>query len=166
MKRKTKKDIEVQKQINKVVKWLKRKNYDVVFHHYLEDQMSETEREVFISSRYSKETQLFGILHECGHLLLRQHDKHKKLFPAVINYDETYHHKNKQALSTKGYIIDFIHEEILAWDEGEKLSKRLKLKLDKDKYKKDKYKYVFRHLKTRMVQRKKVFGFFFDKKNG
>lgn len=166
MKRKTKKDIETQKQIDKVVKWLKKKNYDVSFHHYFEDQMSDSDREVLISSRNSKETQLFAILHECGHLLLRQHDRNKKLFPAVAKYDETYQRKNKQALATKGYIIDFIHEEILAWDEGEKLANRLKLKIDIEKYRKDKYKYVFWHLKTRMVHRKKIFGFFFYKKIG
>lgn len=88
-----------------------------------------------INTTHKKEIQLFCLLHEAGHLILRRDPGFKDIYPDV--------HKDGRTQLSR---IDIIREEMDAWLEGRKLAKRLGIEIDKhrwDRYWKHQvYKYV------------------------
>jgi len=88
-----------------------------------------------ISTNHTKEIQLFCLLHEAGHLILRTRDDFKERYPDV--------HKAPRTQSSR---VDTIKEEMDAWTEGGKLAKRLGIEIDDKKWnrywKRQVYKYV------------------------
>lgn len=75
---------------------------------------------VSINTKQSKRLQLYSLLHEAGHAIIRSKENYDKLYP----YGKKY--KNK-SISRR---IDVLREEIEAWNEGERLSQRLSIVLD------------------------------------
>jgi len=90
---------------------------------------------ISINSKHDKEIQLFCLLHEAGHLILRRRDDFKTEYRHVGRLGETQLSK-----------IDIIREEIDAWKEGRQLAELLNIKIDEDRWdrywKRQVYKYV------------------------
>ena len=90
---------------------------------------------ISINSKHDKEIQLFCLLHEAGHLILRRRDDFKTEYRHVDRLGETQLSK-----------IDIIREEIDAWKEGRQLAEFLSIKIDEDRWdrywKRQVYKYV------------------------
>tara|TARA_R100000329_G_C7588751_1_gene208768 strand:+ start:70 stop:474 length:405 start_codon:yes stop_codon:yes gene_type:complete len=88
-----------------------------------------------ICTRHTKEIQLFCLLHEAGHAILRARESFFDEYPHV--------HKNGKTQLSR---MDVIREEMDAWTEGEKLARHLGIKIDKPKWnrywKHQVYKYV------------------------
>tara|TARA_A100001515_G_scaffold139184_2_gene133570 strand:+ start:93 stop:497 length:405 start_codon:yes stop_codon:yes gene_type:complete len=82
-----------------------------------------------------KEIQLFCLLHEAGHLILRKDENFKSNYPDV--------HKDGRTQLSR---VDTIKEEIDAWSEGRKLAKKLGIEIDDRRWnrywKHQVYKYV------------------------
>ena len=72
-----------------------------------------------INTTRSKEIQLFCLLHEAGHLMLRKSEDFKHEYPHV-------HKDGKTQLSR----VDTIREEINAWEEGRELARRLSIEIN------------------------------------
>ena len=66
---------------------------------------------ISINTNHSKEIQIFCLLHEAGHLILRKRQDFQQLYP----------HVGKRG-STQLSKIDIICEEINAWKEGRALA--------------------------------------------
>ena len=64
-----------QSYINKIILWAQTKGYNVNFHPNFEDEMDDSRKIININSRFKLEIQLYGLLHECGHLLIRNNKK-------------------------------------------------------------------------------------------
>ena len=75
---------------------------------------------ISISTKQSKRLQLYTMLHEAGHAIIRSGDNYNSRFPYGNRFD------NKSIARR----VDVIREEVMAWDEGEKLAFSLGIKLD------------------------------------
>ena len=75
---------------------------------------------ISISTKQSKRLQLYTILHEAGHAIIRAGEHYSERFP----YGEKFENKS---IARR---VDVIREEVMAWDEGEKLAFSLGIKLD------------------------------------
>ena len=76
-----------------------------------------------INTNHDKQIQLFCLLHEAGHLILRRSDDFKINYPYVAKQRKT------QQSS-----VDVIREEIDAWLEGYKLAKFLNINIDEKRW--------------------------------
>ena len=88
-----------------------------------------------INTNHSKEIQLFCLLHEAGHLILRRKEDFNDDYPEV--------HKGGRTQLSR---IDVIREEIDAWTEGRDLARTLGIRINDRKWnrywKHQVYKYV------------------------
>ena len=70
------------------------------------------DRVITINSLKNKEHQLFVLLHEAGHVILRSQENFDKMFPGI-----------------KTSRVEVLKEEIMAWEEARKLSEKLSIDL-------------------------------------
>jgi len=95
------------------------------------------EKLIVINPRHSRKIQLYCLLHEAGHVTLREtKDKHLTRFSNSI--------KNKNSIA---YRVDVVREEILAWEEGFEISKKLKFEIDFDDWLNYNKKHIFEYIK-------------------
>ena len=88
------------------------------------------EKKVVLSTRQSTQNQLFSILHECGHLLIRSNKKkYKAEYPLLNKFEE-----NETSIKPLRFFIEETKEEILAWDKGWKLARQMKFIIEEKKY--------------------------------
>jgi len=116
--------------INKIVKWLKRKHkVNTIFVANCEDEYIPWEHIIHINSRSNLKVQLNALLHEAGHVIVRQNQQeHKKKFPGIYLQRET-----------KKMKIDILREEVLAWEEGLKIAKLLKIAIEEKTFDKHRH---------------------------
>tara|TARA_R110000823_G_scaffold272707_1_gene391941 strand:+ start:735 stop:1172 length:438 start_codon:yes stop_codon:yes gene_type:complete len=96
-------------------------NVDVVFDNDEPNAYWNSDRGIVsISTKQSKRLQLYTVLHEAGHAILRAGEFYDVRFP----YGDK--HQNKSIARR----VDVIREEVMAWDEGEKLAFSLGITLD------------------------------------
>ena len=91
---------------------------------------------VSVSTNQRKRLQLYSILHEAGHAIIRAKERYNTLYP----------YGRKEKSKTISRRVDVLREEVAAWDEGEKLAMKLGVKLDHrlwhNFYKKHLFEYV------------------------
>ena len=75
---------------------------------------------ISISTRQSKRLQLYSMLHEAGHAILRSNKLYEEIYPYGYKY------KNKSIARR----VDVLREEVMAWEEGRELAQALKIELD------------------------------------
>lgn len=141
------KDKKSRSKINKLVEWAQSKNWTVHFSSTANDKMSPWDREIEINTRYSEEIQLYGLLHECGHVIIQKNKNYSKKYTYASKVDKM-PSKNSQLLSSKKYQVDLIAEEIEAWRKGKELAKRLNLKINEEKYNNEMFKYVYSYIQA------------------
>jgi hypothetical protein len=110
-----------------LVDWCGQRGIEVVFCkrgggiYYPEDKC------IKISGRMLPERQVFFLLHECGHHLIGDKEKHERFgmgYPQDDpNVKRTFHHR-----------CDIVDEEFEAWHRGFKLAKRLRLRINKERF--------------------------------
>ena len=90
---------------------------------------------ISINTTRSKEIQLFCLLHEAGHLIIRKTE----------NFSNEYPHTHKDG-KTQLSRVDIIREEIKAWEEGREFARRLFIEIDDYRWsrywKRQVYKYI------------------------
>ena len=75
---------------------------------------------ISISTRQSKRLQLYSMLHEAGHAVIRSNEKYEEIYP--------YGHKDKNKSIARR--VDVLREEVMAWEEGRELAQVLTIELD------------------------------------
>tara|TARA_R110002110_G_scaffold297366_1_gene511475 strand:+ start:85 stop:531 length:447 start_codon:yes stop_codon:yes gene_type:complete len=119
-----------------------RLGYEVYEGPELLDVCMSDVKEINICSRKGIEKKLYGLLHECGHALIRENwTKFQKEFPAhaACGYDRR---KNR----TDGYRVSLVEEEYEAWKRGKRLAKRLGIELDEERFEKHKTKCLMSYM--------------------
>jgi hypothetical protein len=111
-----------------VVDWCASKNLEVKFGKKPGAQYDASSRTIILAGRTAPEKQLYYLLHECGHHLIGNEELHERFglgYPFVEDpiVNTTFHHR-----------VACLEEEIEAWHRGWRLSKRLRLKLDRDEF--------------------------------
>lgn len=116
------------KGITKLVKWCESRGFEVSFRENSRDEIYYDLKRITICTKASIESQLIGLLHECGHLLL--HDNMKEYtrrwgrgWPKVRTKDKTL---KKRPV----HRMQLLEEEIEAWNRAYTLGQKLKMKID------------------------------------
>lgn len=82
-----------------------------------------------LSSQGSYQSRLATLLHECGHVIVwqrRRRDKTRRVCGA--SFHEWMQAKGRCRVRTKRVALATLQEEMAAWDLGEKLARRLKVR--------------------------------------
>lgn len=109
------------KNIQKMITWFSVRGYDVIFGKGLHSQIgAEGEPEVWINSSLTKESQLYTLLHEAGHLIISERKNYTRRFSH--GYPALAQQKHRHRNYTKLHWIHIVHEEVEAWEEGKKLA--------------------------------------------
>lgn len=116
------------KHFSKIENWVNSKKYNLRFGK--SDYVDYENREVVLFK--SQKNLIFSALHECGHVIIGSRRSYNKNFKSILKEEIDGRHANSNIYKYKK-----IKEEIDAWEEGYKLSKKLLLEIDKDEY--DKY---------------------------
>ena len=114
--------------IDTLVYWLQKRGYFVDFDRNGDDSVDREEKIVSINSTRSLETQVYVILHECGHVLVAKSDN-------IVNGAEEVLCKYSER--SKIFKIFTVIEEVEAWKRGLRLANKLDIPIDKNKWNKD-----------------------------
>jgi len=129
--------------IDKLCHYVKRKYHITVKMEDCKDgYYNDDNKEIIIKKNESDKSKLYTLLHEIGHVILCNRDylNYTLSFPFSHNSEGMKIYKNKNK------IVDMLREEVLAWDEGQKLAERLNIKLDYKSFGKYRNKYIFSYI--------------------
>lgn len=127
------------KTFKKIRKWIYKKGYTLRFgiNDYVDYEKGE------VSLRRNQSNIIFAALHECGHIVVSNKSNYDRNYKSIIKADNVDCRHYRSNL----YRYKKIKEEIEAWEEGFKLSKKLGIKVDKDEYDKYASKYLITYTK-------------------
>jgi hypothetical protein len=110
--------------INQVVCWANDKDYVVLFEKDGDDSVDCCSKVISIKSTNVLETQLYVLLHECGHILIDENS-------SVFNFKEVYCSFGEKSKTYKSFRI---MEEVEAWKRGRTLADRLYIDINQEKW--------------------------------
>ena len=113
--------------IDTLVGWLDEKGYSVEFDKKGDDSVALADKIVSINTTRSTETQLYILLHECGHVLIHNNDH-------LIGYREVQENFRER---TDIHKVFQVMEEAEAWKRGRYLARRLGIEVNEEKWNKD-----------------------------
>lgn len=129
--------------MDKLTSWLRRRGFELVLAAGASDCVCFETARVIINSKPPRQSQLSTLLHECGHvdvLNARLKNRHARVAGATLgNWMRTSNTKSRRALRIR---INVVTEEIEAWDRGEAIAKRLKIRYDRK---------TFQNIRTRAL---------------
>ena len=97
-----------------------KKNVDVIFGRDEDNAFYNEQNCITINTRQNLRSQLHSLFHEAGHVLIRSNSK---------KFNEKYPGFMKRK-NSKSFKLSVLREEIVAWERGYKLAKRLGIDLD------------------------------------
>lgn len=132
----------IEQSLSIIESWLDKKGFVLCKSNKktIQDEVDFERKVVFLSLRSSPINQLYSVLHECGHVIVRGKKTYKQDFREYINASEG------EGRTTITSTIQEIEEEILAWREGAALAKKLHISMDREKYYKYGYKWVMTYV--------------------
>jgi len=113
--------------IDSLVYWAETKGYVVDFSYNGDDSVDRESKIISINTTRSLETQLYTLLHECGHILIYGSDKVTNVKEVTDNYNE----------KSNIHRVFRVVEEVEAWKRGLSLANRLGISVDKEKWNRD-----------------------------
>lgn len=132
-----------------VIEWAGSKSLTVNFSKDCNGKYEPSDREITVSARATPITQLYILLHECGHHLVGNNEKHERFGRGYASLDPN-------VRKTLRHRLDILNEEFEAWYRGLKLAQRLGIVIDKksfdrtrDKFLKSYVDWVSRYRKRR-----------------
>lgn len=126
-----------------VIGWCASRQVDVVFSRrpngLYESGDEKTRSRITLNGRLSPESQLFVLLHECGHHLIGDRKPNQR-------FGNGWHAADGAAKRTLLHRVDIIDEELEAWHRGWNLAKRLRIKVNLGRYNEARARYVKTYL--------------------
>jgi len=113
--------------IDVLVGWLDAKDYYVEFDKKGDDSVSLEDKIVSINTTRSIETQLYILLHECGHVLIHNNED-------IVKYRSVQESFKERSDIHKVFTV---MEEAEAWKRGKRLAKRLGIEINEEKWNRD-----------------------------
>lgn len=139
-------ELEFVRGIELLTNWAEKKKYKVSFDKKNRDEVDRIKREIKICSKQSLENQLFGLAHECGHVLIGFNSKNfRKKYPR--NYEREIE-ENQSRQWTKVSLHQEIAEECEAWQKAEFLLNKFEITFDKNKFDKLAADCVFTYIRS------------------
>jgi len=107
------------------------------------DTCCSAEKVITICSRTGIENRLYGLLHECGHALIRENiAKFAKEYRP--NYEGGFDGRKARTVE---YKVSTVEEEVEAWKRGKRLAIRLGIELDEERFDSHKAECLMTYLK-------------------
>lgn len=134
----------IEQSIDKIETWLAKKSFALLKSKLpsIQDEVDFERKVVFLSLRSNIQNQLYSLLHECGHIVLRTKKDYEQRFAASVEREN-----DSSKRETNRSIVEQIEEEILAWREGQNLATKLGIFVDDKKY----YTYGYRWVMSYIV---------------
>ena len=107
-----------------VIYWAESIGYSVIVEKDSDDSIDTESKFIFIKSTNRLETQLYTLLHECGHHLVRHNG-------SVFQYDDIKDSYSEKSNTHKTFVLI---EEVEAWRRGYLLGKRLGVAINDDRW--------------------------------
>ena len=133
---------DIEQSLSAIESWLDKKGFVLCKSNKrtIQDEVDFERKVVFLSLRSSPINQLYSVLHECGHIIVRGKKTYKQQFREHIKAAEG------ESKTTIISAVQEVEEEILAWRKGAELAKKLHISLDREKYFKYGYKWVMTYI--------------------
>lgn len=128
----------IKKSLDKIESFLYHKyNVGVVYLRDEADTYYQNLERVEINSRQNFKSRLHSLLHEAGHVVLRNggHRGEGTFCGRFPNMNTV----NRDRYANMAHRVDVLREEVLAWEEAEKIAIDLSIELDKDLWNKHRY---------------------------
>ncbi len=119
--------IDFKNQFLVVEDWLFNRGYVVTQFTDAEDSVCYNTQEVLINTRKHIESRFYTLLHECGHILIN--DNRDRLYKLSRETQACWGHKPHRSKR-----IAVLSEEVEAWKRGERLAKKLGLKIRENRF--------------------------------
>ena len=123
--------------IDTLICWLDEKNYHVDFDRKGDDSVDTSNKIVSINSTRTEETQLYILLHECGHVLIDANEK-------IVKYKQVQEKFSEKTCMNKVFTV---MEEVEAWKRGRLLARRLSIPIDEEKWNRDMSRALNKYIK-------------------
>lgn len=135
--------LNIEQSLDRIESWLDKKGFVLCKSKKktIEDEVDFERKVVFLSLRSSPINQLYSLLHECGHIIIRKRKNYKDKYKAYYTISEQDMPPNMQSS------VEEVEEEINAWREGENLCVKLSIDINTDEY----YKYASRWVMSYIV---------------
>lgn len=133
----------IEQSIDKIETWLAKKGFALLKSKLktIQDEVDFERKVVFLSLRSKPENQLYSLLHECGHVIIRTKKDYVYRFAASVEREE-----DPSKNETNRSIVEQIEEEILAWREGQNLANKLDIYVNDKKYYNYGYRWVMSYI--------------------
>jgi hypothetical protein len=122
--------------IEAVVEWCEARGIDVTFDRQPNGEYDLDGRRIFVNGRLAPESQLFILLHECGHSLIGERNRLQRYGNGHSVGDMP--HFTRRLV----HRVDVIDEELEAWHRGLRLAQRLGIDVNVDRYNLTRARYV------------------------
>jgi hypothetical protein len=135
--------LNIEQSLDRIESWLDKKGFVLCKSKKktIEDEVDFERKVVFLSLRSSPINQLYSLLHECGHVIIRGRKDYK------IKYKNYYRVSEEVLPPTMQSSVEEVEEEINAWREGENLCIKLSIDINTDEY----YKYASKWVMSYIV---------------
>jgi len=122
--------------------WAMTKGYHVEFSRDGDDSVDRIGKIISINTTRSLETQVYVMLHECGHILVYENDKVMNFRKIASKYNE----------KSKIHKVFTVIEEIEAWKRGRMLANRCCIEIDDEKWNRDIARAIRKYMKWALDQ--------------
>ena len=112
--------------INNLIYWANKKGYHVEISKEGDDSICYISKVIEINSSSKESVQVIRLLHECGHVLIFEHD-------SIFNFKD----KRDSPKECVAHKVFTVIEEIEAWKRGRELAKRLEIPIEEAEWESD-----------------------------
>ena len=117
---------ELENAVKLLKEWLIERGWGFEKSWSLFDHVDWTQKRVVINNRRSLQGQVFGMLHEIGHIMLGESSEYVTRFSEAHEFK----HRKERSHETLRVRMSVFGEEWEAWSLGESLAKKLELQID------------------------------------
>jgi hypothetical protein len=117
---------ELENAVKLLKEWLIERGWGFEKSWSLFDHVDWTQKRVVINNRRSLQGQVFGMLHEIGHIMLGESSEYVTRFSEAHKFK----HRKERSHETLRVRMSVFGEEWEAWSLGESLAKKLELQID------------------------------------
>lgn len=116
--------------LRKMEEWLTERRWKLEWSRKWDDHVNFTAQEIVVNSNRTPQSQVFGILHEMGHIILSESSDYHIRFPN----SEAFKYRQERSRETLKVRTEVLGEEWEAWCLGESLARKLGLEIDYEAY--------------------------------
>jgi hypothetical protein len=112
--------------MNRLENWLSERRWSLEWSRKEDDHVDFTLRKIVVNSSRRPQSQVFGILHEIGHILLSETHDYTLRFSSSDGYKRR-KEKKRESLKVR---VEVMGEEWEAWNMGEQFARKIGLNID------------------------------------